>query len=399
MKHKPFFEVNMKKEVKLEILDDNHNGMGFSKYNNLPIFIDRTLKGDVVNVQIIKETKKYYLGKVISFDKKMKREKIICPYYDICGGCNLLHISYNDEIEKKKEYIERLFKREIKINSFERFNYRNKVTLHVKDKKLGLFETDSNTLVPIEFCNLLDKSLNDLIKIINSFDLSNIKEIILRTFNEKVLVKIIGKIKNDDLKKLISDKQVVSIYENDLLIYGDKYLKYDFNNRKYLVNQNSFFQVNTDCAISLYEKIKEYAGKGKSLLDLYCGALTIGIYLSDNFEKITGVEINKDSYNCALENIKLNSRDNCEIILGDSSLIKEKYDVVVVDPPRSGLSKNVISNLNNMKVKKIVYVSCNPSTLKRDIDLLENYSLAKMEIFNMFPSTKHVECVCLLTLK
>lgn len=399
MKHKPFFEVSMKKEVKLEILDDNQNGMGFSKYNGLPIFIDKTLKGDIVNIRIIKENKKYYIGKVISFEKKVKREKVTCPYYDICGGCNLLHISYDEELNKKKDYLERLFKRKIIINSFDRENYRNKVTLHVKDNKLGLYQKESNILVKIDKCNLLDKNINSIIEVLNTFDLTNINEITIRNSNYNILLKITGKIINEDLKKLISNKNIVSIYENDLLIYGEKYIEYSFNNKKYLVNQNSFFQVNTNCAINLYEKIKEYSGKGNSLLDLYCGALTIGIYLSDNFNKITGVEINKDSYKCALENIKINDINNCEIINDDSSVIKDNYDVVIVDPPRNGLSKKVISNLEHINPKKIVYVSCNPNTLKRDIDLLNNYNLKKIEAFNMFPGTKHCESIAILVKK
>lgn len=399
MKHKPFFEVSMEKEIKLEILDDNQNGMGFSKYKGLPIFIDKALKGDIVNIIIVKQTKKYYLGKIVSYEKKVKREKINCPYYEICGGCNLLHISYNEELKKKKEYIERLFKRKVNINSFERQNYRNKVTLHVKDKKLGLYQKESNTLVPINFCNLLDENINNIIDVLNSFDLEKIKEITIKNSNEKLLVKITGKINSTDLKKLISNKNIISVYENDLLIYGEKYIEYTFNNKKYLVNQNSFFQVNKECAVKLYEKIKEYAEKGDRLLDLYCGALTIGIYLSDNFKNITGVEINKDSYTCALENTKLNNIKNCEIINDDSSVIKGTYDVIIVDPPRSGLSKKVIDNLNNMNAKKIVYVSCNPNTLKRDIELLDSYNLKKIEAFNMFPCTKHIEIVAQLIKK
>lgn len=389
----------MEKVKDLLILDDNHNGYGFAKIDDKPIFIDKALKGDIVDVSITKKTNKYYLGKIISFKKKSPREEIKCPYYDKCGGCNLLHIPYEAELSKKKNYLEKIFKIKIKINSYDRFNYRNKVVLHVKNNTLGFYEEESNTLISIKKCILLEDSLNSVIKIFNKYDLTNIDEITIRSFNKKVLIKVIGKISNELLKELIKNNSIISIYQNNSLIYGNKYLEYSINNIKYLVNNNSFFQVNTICMENLYNKIKEYAGKGNSLLDLYCGSATIGIYLSNNFKNIIGVEKDKDSYRCALENIKINNISNYKIINGDSSIISDKFDVVIVDPPRSGLSKDVINNLFVMKPKKIIYVSCNPSTLKRDVYLLLDYKIDKMEAFNMFPLTKHVETVMILERK
>ena len=152
--------------------------------------------------------------------------------------------------------------------------------------------------------------------------------------------------------------------------------------------------------ILLYNKVKEYAGTGNKLLDLYCGTGTIGIYLKDNFKEITGIEINKESILNANINKSLNHINNIHFICGDASILKNDcYDVVIVDPPRSGLSSKVINLLNNLDTKKIVYVSCNPKTLKRDIELLNNYMLKSIECVNMFNKTKHVECVCLLERK
>ena len=383
----------------LLILDDNQNGCGFSKLDGKPIFIDNALKGDIVDIEIIKKTNKYYLGKIITFNKKTIREKVYCPYYEKCGGCNLLHVSLDNEINKKEEYLKKVFGRNIKINTLDRFNYRNKVVLHVIDNKLGFYKEGTNNLIEISKCLLLENKINNVINIFNKYSLNSIKEITIRTFDDKILIKTIGKINNDLLKQLIKDKDIISIYQDELLIYGDKYLECSINNIKFLVNGNSFFQVNTYCMKKLYEKIKQYAGKDNKLLDLYCGVASIGIYLSNNFNNITGVEINKDSYNCALENIKINNILNYKIILGDSSLVNDKFDVVIVDPPRSGLSKDVINNLLDIKSKKIIYVSCNPSTLKRDVDLLKNYKIDEMEAFNMFPGTKHIEVVALLKLK
>ena len=145
----------------------------------------------------------------------------------------------------------------------------------------------------------------------------------------------------------------------------------------------------------MYDKVKEYAGKGNKLLDLYCGTGTIGIYLKENFKEITGIEVNKEAILNANINKNLNNLSDINFICGDASIAKNNnYDVIVVDPPRSGLSNKVINFLNKSNAKTIVYVSCNPKTLKRDLNLLDKYNMVKMECINMFNKTKHIECVC-----
>ena len=241
--------------------------------------------------------------------------------------------------------------------------------------------------------------MNELIDSLNELNLCFVTEIVIKEGIDGILLSIYGKISSGDLESIISNKYVKSIYQNDTLIYGNLYITQSFNNIKYLVNNNSFFQVNNECALDLYEYIKSLVGNINDLLDLYCGTGSIGIYLSDVCKSVLGVERNSDSVLCARENMKINNINNYEIILGDASEISKKFDVIVVDPPREGLSKTVINNLNNMKAQKIIYVSCNPSTLKRDILLLDNYNLQSIRAFNMFPATKHIECVVLLERK
>lgn len=150
----------------------------------------------------------------------------------------------------------------------------------------------------------------------------------------------------------------------------------------------------------MYDKAKEYALCGNNLLDLYCGTGTIGIYLKDNFKHIDGIEINKDSIRNANINKKLNNIKNIDFVCGDASIAKNNnYDVIVVDPPRSGLSMKVIDFLNNSSASKIVYISCNPKTLKRDLELLNRYNMKKIEMINMFNKTKHIECITLFERK
>lgn len=393
-----FVKINDIYEV--DIIDDNHNGCGIAKINGIPIFIFGTLLGDKVKIRITYVNKKYAIGEVLSYIKCTSHEEVKCPYYGICGGCDLLHVSFDKENKLKRKYISKLFNGfDINISFHNRFGYRNKIVLHVKDGKIGFYEKESNDIVTIKRCLLVSDKMNALIDSLNELNLFFVTEIVIKEGIDGILLSIYGKISSGDLESIISNKYVKSIYQNDTLIYGNLYIIQSFNNIKYLVNNNSFFQVNNECALDLYEYIKSLIGNTNDLLDLYCGTGSIGIYLSDVCKSVLGVERNSDSVLCARENMKINNINNYEIILGDASEISKKFDVIVVDPPREGLSKMVINNLNNMKAQKIIYVSCNPSTLKRDILLLDNYNLKSIRVFNMFPATKHIECVVLLERK
>lgn len=387
--------------LEVEIIDDNHNGNGIGKFLDYTLFIPGTLKGDIVSAKVISIKKKLVFLEVISFIRKSTLHKeVLCPYYGVCGGCDLLHVSFERENELKKNYIKRLFNLEcLDIISFDRSSYRNKVTFHVSDGKIGFYKKSSNSLVKIDSCLLLDKEINDFISILNNIDLNSVSLIIVKKCFNGLLISFTGDINSCDLEYLSNINIVISIYINNKLVYGDKYGVKNMNDISFNINDNSFFQVNDRCAISMYDKIKEYVNSCDRLLDLYCGTASIGIYLSDVCKNIVGVEINKDSVLCACENIKKNNINNYEIVLSDASVIDEDFDVVVVDPPRAGLSFKVISNLKKIGSEKIIYVSCNPSTLKRDLELLDSYSLKEICCFNMFPGTCHIETVCLLSRK
>ncbi len=382
----------------LTIIDDNHLGNGIAKIDNITVFIPQTIKGDIVRAKIERANKNIAHARVIKVIKESsKHQKVLCPYYNECGGCDLLHISYEREKELKENYIKKLFKNYNKnIISLDRSNYRNKVTFHVAHGHLGFYKRETNELVEIKNCLLLEKEINQTIEVLNKINLSNITEITIKKGTKDILLDIKGKIDKKDLNTLINSKQISSIYQNNKLLYGNKYIKLKLNNIIYNNNNNSFFQVNTKCAKELYDKIKNNVGECESLLDLYCGTGSIGIYVSNEAERITGIEINKDSTICAKENIKENNIKNYEIINSDASNIEKDYDIVIVDPPRSGLSKKVIEILNGKNTKKIIYISCNPSTLRRDIDLLTNFKIIDINIFNMFPGTKHIESFVVL---
>ena len=384
--------MKIKDKLTVNIIDDNHLGNGIAKKDDFTIFVPRTVKGDIVDVEVTSVNKQIVNAKAIN-----NKVKTRCPYYNRCGGCHLLHISYDREKELKKEYIKKLFGFDCDIISFDREHYRNKVTLHVSNNNIGFYEEKSNSLVSFDKCLLLDNDINKLVSVLKKFDLSDVNEIIIKKASEGFLISIKGIINDTDLNTL--KEYVKSIYINNKLVYGSEYLTIKFNDIVYNINHDSFFQINEKCAKSLYNYIKKEVGKCNKLLDLYCGTGSIGIYLSDSVKEITGIEINENSVKCAKKNIKDNNIKNYKIINADASYIKDIYDVVVVDPPRSGLSKDVIDILNNMNIKKLIYVSCNPSTLKRDVDLLSSYSLKKVTVFNMFPGTSHIESLMILERK
>ncbi len=372
-----------------KVLDEDIFGNGILRLNNIVVFIKYASLNDEIKYKIIKKEKNYYIGELLE-DKK----EYICPYYKICGGCSLLHTKNEKHI--KENYIRQVLKdynvKEI-INNND-LNYRNKITLHIKDGKLGFFNENSNELVEIESCLLADPNINKIIKELKKLNLKEVTSIIVRASitTKETLVKFVGKV---DPKDIYS--KVDSIYINDKLVHGKEYITEIINGITYTIYPDSFFQVNTNMMIKLYDKIKEYAGKGNKLLDLYCGTGTIGIYLKDNFKEILGIELNKESIKNANINKRINDIKNINFKCMDCKDINEDYyDTVIVDPPRSGLNKNTIKFLNNMKSEKIIYVSCNPITLRRDLKLLTNYKVKEITPVNMFNKTSHCESVCIL---
>lgn len=382
----------------------NNFGNAITKIDNKVVFVEKALQDETLKVQIIKDYKNYQIAKIIKIIKPNKnRIKPICKYYDKCGGCAFLHTTYDEELSIKENYIKELFKdHKVKnIIKTKEYNYRNKVTLHIKNKKLGYYQKGTNKLIEIDTCHLLKEQLNEVIKILKTIDLKDIKEIMIRTNEEKdIMIKTTGSIKNDDILKILKINNLKSLYQDDKLIYEQPYIKEDINNIKYTIYPEAFFQVNKEGMIKLYDLNRKYAEKGNKLLDLYCGTGTIGIYLSDLYKEVFGIEINKDSVKNAKLNKKINNIKNIDFICSDASNIKEKYDTITVDPPRAGLSKKVIEKILKIKPEKIIYTSCNPNTLKRDIKLLEdNYSVKEITPVNMFSKTEHIECVALLTYK
>ncbi len=391
--------------VKIDKL--SHDLRGICKVDDKVTFISGVLPEEIVDVTLFNKNKKINEGYVKKIIKSSNDRTLSpCKYANECGGCGISYIEYQKGLEYKRMATIDILKKYANlsvnpniIGSNNNYGYRNKISLKVDKGVLSLMKEKSNSFVNIDKCLLVNDKINNVIEILNNSDINLVSEVVIRGIDE-ISVMIKGEIVIDDIIKNLSS-YVDSIILNGKVIYGNEYIKIKIKNYIYAVNYNSFFQVNVDMTTKLYDKILEYAGEGETLLDLYCGAGTIGIYLANNFKRVYGVEINKDAIVGANLNKKINNVDNIWFECKKANEIKDiSASVIVVDPPRSGLDKKTINNLLNSNSKKIVYVSCNPITLARDIKLLEDkYTVEDITLFDMFPNTKHVESVCLLNYK
>lgn len=400
------------------IIDDiDHQGRGIGHINGKTIFIPNALVGECVEVEVTKNKKNYMEGKVINYIKTSSlRIKPICPYFDKCGGCDLMHIPYEEQLKYKKNKVISIMKKFAHIDKDivndiisceQTLGYRNKITFQVKEK-LGLFERKSYQLISVDKCLLVPDEVNNLINILNEYDLSKINSIVIRYTNLKQIMVVFTLKEDIPNNELVSklEKHVTSVYKNlntdYYKIYGQDYVTDTILDYKFNIYPSAFFQVNRYQIVKLYDVILKYAeltGKEK-VLDLYCGTGTIGTYLSKYAKEVLGVEINELAIKNANENKRINNIDNITFVNGNVSKVINnldyKPDLIIVDPPRVGLDKNTINYILSKKTDKVIYVSCNPITLARDIKLMDEYDVEKITPVDMFPNTSHVECVCIL---
>ena len=370
----------------IHVYDYYHFGRGIGKVDGEIIFIDGALKDEDVTIKDIKERKGYKEAKVDKIIKKSpNRVDILCPYYDKCGGCQLLHLNYKEQLDFKENKIKNImnkyYKKDLVIKpiiSTNQFNYRNKLSLKIKKNKVGLYEQKSNKLVPIDKCLLVSEKINELIQELKRKDLKGKTDVILRSsFN--------------------LDEYMISFLNDDAFILeklGDLVFK---------ISANSFFQVNTLGALKLYNKVLEYLnpiGKEK-VLDLYCGTGTISIFISKYVKEVVGIEIVEDAIRDANSNKEMNGIDNVKFICKDvANLEVDDYDVVILDPPRKGLDDITINKVLEISPKKIIYVSCDPMTLARDLKKFDNdYNVIELTPVDMFPNTYHCESITILERK
>lgn len=396
-------------QVLIDKFDDF--GQGITFVDDVITFVPNTIPGDIVDIKIVKKKKKYNVGSVINYIKLSKdRIDYKCPFFNKCGGCVLQSISYDATINFKLNKVINLFnkynldiKPEIVKNPSD-YNYRNKIKLMVIDGKIGYFETNSHTLVEINECVIASKAINKVIPLLKNFNIINGNIVIRCNLNDEILIIIESNDKlNIDIDVLKENIKLVGIVVNNKTIYGDNFLIECINDIYYKISYDSFFQINPYVASKLFNIVKENIDKTDIVLDLFCGVGTLSLNTALNANEVIGVEIVPNAVLNAIYNAKINKINNTKFILNDAQdavgKINKKFDKIIIDPPRSGLTKKTIDTILTIMPKKIIYVSCDQNTLIRDILLLKDkYSIEKSYILDMFSYSYHVECICILYL-
>ena len=401
--------MNIKNNIKIIKLDDQGRGIGY--ISDKITFINDALPDEMVDIILIKETTKYNIGKVYKYIKKSsKRIDSKCPYYDKCGGCNLLHLSYNDQIDYKKEKLNSILKKFSKIDkeievikNDNIFGYRNKIDLKIINNLWGYYNNNTHDFISIEKCLLAKNSINDVIKSKKYFDIKDGNIIIRSNYNDEIIININSTKKvNIDIDNLKKTIKLVGIVINDKLYYKDNYFIEKYNDKIFKINYNSFFQINRNITEKMIDIINDNI-IGDTLLDLYCGVGFLGQIIDKKTKKLYGIEISQKSVLDAIENSKINKIKNSFYICGDSSKItniKDDIDTLIIDPPRTGLVNNLVNDVINVKAKRIIYISCNPITLARDLNIIkDNYVIKSIYLLDMFSNTYHIESLIVLERK
>jgi len=362
--------------VKIE--NFTHEGRGITKVNDKVTFVENALPGEVVDIKITKEKKNYneaLCTKVI--ESSPNRMTPSCPYYNECAGCDLMHMNYKQQLEFKKEKVKNIIKKyaDIEVNpkiieSYKELGYRNKITIHESNNKVGYKKGKSNEILEIDSCPLGTFE-------INKYYIEN-----KHNFKDELIIR------SNELGEIISST------ENSKMIIT-------INDFKFQIDINSFFQVNNYICGKIFETLNKNLDNINTCLDLYSGVGTLSIVASTKAKKVYSIEVNEYSYENAKTNAKLNNITNINFMLGkveeQIEKINEKVDVIITDPPRAGMDTKTINIIQKLNPKKLIYISCDPMTLARDLKLLNaTYSLEDITLFDMFPNTKHVETMCVL---
>lgn len=443
-------------EILLTIKRIGINGEGIGYYRRLAVFVPGALPKEEAVVKITEVKPQYAKAELVRIkgEKSEDRVKPKCPYYEKCGGCHLQHVKYETQCDFKKEIVKEAFDKYYNGKLSEKllkdtisqevpYYYRNKVKLPVRydGEKLvtGLYAQDTNKLVYIDECIIEKKDLREVVdKVCEHLTKYQViafnpksKEGILRHIvarssrltNEIQVTLILYKRDQRTIniaKELINIENVVSVYisiNNDLeslenfgsetfLLVGKETITEQLGDFKFELLPNAFFQLNLEQTNKLYSEVTRLAKlKGyENVVDGYCGVGTIGIWLSKYAKEVRGVDNNNEAIINANSNAKLNNIKNAKFYNGSmlnylSKWEKEGFipDVLVVDPPRTGMELKLLNYLQNNPVKKLIYVSCNPSTLAKNCNHLQKkYHILTIQPLDMFPNTANVETIVLL---
>lgn len=450
--------IQKNQEYVVDIIDNGFEGEGIAKIDNFTIFIPGTIKGEKVRILIVKVLSSHGFGKVVEIiEKSQARQDVDCNTYKRCGGCNLRHVKYEETLKMKQNAVQSLVNKTLKnkikvketVGMENPLHYRNKAQYPIGINKqgdpiIGVFANRTHEVIPIDNCLIQNKKSEEIAKFIVEF----IKEKNISIYDEKtgkglvrhivtkvgiktgeiMCVIVINGHKIPDENELVENlktryPEIKAIVKNinmkntnvilgqeNINLYGNGYIEDILGEYKFKISPLSFYQVNPVQAEKLYNLGVSMAEitKDDVVFDLYCGIGTISLFMSKFAKKVYGIEIVEEAVKMAKENAKNNNVLNTEFFAGDVEIVLDdlinnkgiKADVVMFDPPRKGLDKKSIDNILNIRPKKIVYISCNPATLIRDLADFENeYDIKTIIPVDMFPFTSHVECCSVLQLK
>lgn len=442
----------------VDIIDNGFEGEGIAKIDGLTVFVPGSIKGEKCEILIVKVLASHAYGKIVNIiEKSENRKESDCATYKRCGGCSLRHMTYESTLKLKRQVVQNLVNKGLKkkvevletIGMENPYNYRNKAQYPVGlnsegQPEVGVFAQRTHTIIPIQTCLIQTEISQKIAKTILNF----VKEKNIQVYNEEnqkgllrhIVIKV-GKYTNQvmcilvvndskfdqeqELVKLLCEKypEIKTIVKNinnkntnvilgkeNINLYGNGYIEDKLGEYIFKISPMSFYQVNPVQAEILYTTAIDQANLDRNdiLFDLYCGIGTIGIFASKYVNKVYGIEIVPQAIEDAKENAKINDVKNIEFICGDVEVAfdelinKEKIvpSAIIVDPPRKGLDNKTVENIAKIKPAKLVYISCNPATMVRDLTKLENiYNIKAIQPVDMFPWTNGVESITILEIE
>jgi len=438
--------------IKGKVVDYAHDGRGVVKHEGKPVFVPDLMMNEEAMIEIVSDKKSYMLGRVVErLSTSEARVEPVCPYFSQCGGCQLQHMSYEHQLDLKrnrvKHALEHLAKLYIQIEPIQAspvpLHYRNKIQMAFDNEGnnliCGFYQAKSKKVININHCyieheegNRIIQTLRDILSFhrVKAYDPIRqqgwIKHAIVKKgiHTKEFMLIIVSQyeaFKDQEIiiKKLLNKHpEITTIIHQanpstykvlgtvDKVLYGSGYIKDQIDALTFRIKPQSFYQVNPVQAKHLYQKAIELADikDQDRVLDAYCGVGTISLFAAQKAKHVTGIDIVSDAIKDAQANADLNQIKNITFKCVDATSYmietKASYDLVIVDPPRDGLQKPFIDALKIMKPKKFLYISCEPSSLARDLKQLKDmYHVDHVQAVDMFSQTYHVESITLLSLK
>lgn len=445
----PFFDIMKKNDQFIGKCESyTYEGLGVVKYENTPVFVKNMLLNETGEIIITKVLKNYAFGRMLNMiEKSSERVQPKCSLSKQCGGCQLQHMSFNEQKAFKKQRVQDCITRIGKIDlevediiSMENpYHYRNKgqIPVGIKDDKVvtGFYRIHSNDIIDMNECLIQHDSINDIVqetkKLLQKYQNGEyFRHLLIKVgfVTQQIMIVFIVKDKKiphlDEMIQILSKNEHVKsiilninqrndnviLGEEEIVLYGKKTIQDQLHDLTFNISSKSFFQVNPIQTLNLYDLAVEYAklsGK-ETVLDLYCGIGTISLFMAQKAKHVIGIEIVEDAIKDAKVNAQINGIENTEFYCSDAGtfakkLVQEnlKPDVISIDPPRKGCDQITLDSIIQMDPKRIVYISCDPSTLARDLNYLTQYQyeVQKVTPVDMFPHSYHVETVVLMSKK